>query len=178
MGDLLGVPEAGNEGSLEDDYNDDDDNPYSPERMSVRSESEPKREREVKKGKKPMRLEGPGGSQKKSKLSLADALLAGNVAKEERARDSLDFAKRKWEDELEEKRQQRKIEEEELEEKKQQRKIEEEEKKREHELAARKVGIEEARVKTDRVLAKVSLMKVLSDMGMSQDDVLEQVKDL
>jgi len=33
------------------------------------------------------------------------------------------------------------------------------------------------RAKTERVLAKVSLMKVLSDMGMSQEDVLEQMKD-
>jgi len=113
--DLLGVPGAGNEGSpdLDDDYNGDDGNSSSPERMSVRSESEPEREREVKKGKKPMRLEGSGGSQKKSKLSLADALMASNVAKEERARDSLDFAKRKWEEELEEKRLRRKTEKEE-----------------------------------------------------------------
>jgi hypothetical protein len=173
VGDLLGVSEAGKEGPLDpdDDYNNDDDNPSSPERMSVRSESEPEREREVKKGKKPMRLEGPSGSQKKSKLSVADALMASNVAKEERARDSLDFAKRKWGEELKEKRQRRKM--------------EEEEKRREHELAERKIGIEEARAKTEeakakteRVLAKVSLIKVLSDLGMSQEDVLEQVKDL
>ena len=114
----LREPEAGNESSL--NLDDDNDDSTSPEVMSVRSESEPERKREVKM-EKPKRFEG----QKKLKLSVANALIM-------KARDDLDFKKRKWEEGLEEK----------------------------------------------RVLAKVSLMKVLSDMGMSQEDVLEQIKDL
>ena len=41
-----------------------------------------------------------------------------------------------------------------------------------------KAKTEEMRAKTERALAKVSLIKSLSDLGMSQEDILEQLKDL
>jgi len=71
---------------------DDNDDSTSPEVMSVRSESEPERKREVKM-EKPKRFEG----QKKLRLSVANAHIM-------KARDDLDFKKRKWEEELEEKK--------------------------------------------------------------------------
>jgi hypothetical protein len=46
-------------------------------------------------GKRSTRPESSDRIQKKTKLSLADAFLTANVAKDERARDSLDFARKK-----------------------------------------------------------------------------------
>lgn len=114
------------------------------------------------KGKKPMKL--GNRIQKNSKPSLAEAFLAGNIAKDERKKESLAFAKRKWEGMMEEKK--KKLE------------LEEENRKREHEVMIKKLEVEEMRIKNEKILAKTSLMKMLSDLGMSKEDVLNQVKDL
>lgn len=72
--------------------------------------------------------------------------MASDLAKEKNDDELLAFEKRKWEDELEEKRSRRKI--------------------------------DEKKQDIERAIAKVALIKSLKEIGMSNEEIVEQVKEL
>lgn len=118
-------------------------------------------------GKKPLKL----GKSKRSQLmkgNLAEAILAGSTAREERELEALEFEKRRWEEELEERKRKR---EDELEERRQRRKLEEEKAEKEHELSLKKLDAK-------KMLAKAALIKSLKDIGMSSEDIMMELKRL
>jgi len=94
---------------------------------------------------------------KKLKLSLSEVFLEGNTIKNEIKKKALDFSITKWEKEMEEKQRQSKI--------------EEEQKRRDHEVALKQANAE-------GMITKSALIKSLYDLGVSQDEILEQLKDL
>ena len=83
--------------------------------------------------------------------------MEGNRAKEESKKEMFEFSKRKWEEEMEEKRRQSRV--------------DEEQKKGVHE-------VELIRAKTERAIARTTMIKSLSDLGLSPEEILEQLKDL
>lgn len=127
------------------------------------------------KGKRPIIFEEHKLPKKKAKISMAEIFLERNKESNELKKETLSFSMKKWEDEMEERQKDREEAKEkwkkEIEEKQKQLKIEEEQKKRDYE-------VEIMRAKSEKAIAKCNLIKSLSNLGLSQKEILEQLKDL
>ena len=103
----------------------------------------------ITKGKRPIRFDNTQ-QQKKLKLSLGDSFLAANIAK-----NKLDNFR--WMEERKDKEKQKIV---------------------ENKIELMRAETEAIKAKTEKTLAKVAMLKVLNDLGMSQQEIMEQVKDL